>query len=78
MLFADLPLIEIGGAVIVGLIAVVAYHYRRPKWKRMADDPFQRIAAMKVYRDQHGSTLAEAKEAVDDYIRSTGRSPTPE
>jgi ribosomal protein L7/L12 len=37
-------------------------------WKQLADDPVQKIAAIKAYREEHGVRLAEAKEAVEDYI----------
>jgi hypothetical protein len=38
-------------------------------WQRLADDPGQKIAAIKAYREQHGVGLAEAKKAVEDYIQ---------
>ena len=38
-------------------------------WQALADEPGQKIAAIKVYHEQHGVGLAEAKRAVDDYIQ---------
>lgn len=36
--------------------------------KKLADDPNQKIAAIKLYRDQTGAGLAEAKEAIEAYV----------
>jgi hypothetical protein len=41
----------------------------RAAWQELADDPTKKIAAVKAHIEQHGSSLAEAKKAVDDYIR---------
>jgi hypothetical protein len=38
-------------------------------WQELADDPGQKIAAIKAYREQHSVGLAEAKKAVEDYIQ---------
>jgi hypothetical protein len=38
-------------------------------WQDLADDPGRKIAAIKAYREQHGVGLAEAKQAVEDYIQ---------
>jgi hypothetical protein len=38
-------------------------------WQGLADDPSRKIAAVKAYREQYGVGLAEAKQAVEDYIR---------
>jgi ribosomal protein L7/L12 len=38
--------------------------------KRLADDPQQKILAIKQLRNETGCGLAEAKEAVEAYIRS--------
>ena len=38
-------------------------------WQELADDPARKIEAIKVYREQHGVRLAEAKQAVEDYIQ---------
>lgn len=46
-------------------------------WQRLADDPDQKIAAIKAYREEHGVGLAEAKQAVEDYIAGRGNSETP-
>jgi hypothetical protein len=37
--------------------------------RRLADDPARKIEAIKVYRDETGAGLAEAKAAVEDYIK---------
>jgi len=36
--------------------------------KQLADDPARKIEAIKVYREETGEGLAEAKEAVEAYI----------
>ncbi len=41
-------------------------------WQELADEPTQKIAAIKAYREQHRVGLAEAKKVVEDYIE--GRS----
>jgi hypothetical protein len=41
-------------------------------WQELADDPARKIEAIKVYREQTGVGLAEAKKAVEEYIE--GRS----
>jgi hypothetical protein len=38
--------------------------------KRLADDSAKKIAAIKVYREETGASLAEAKEAVEAYLDS--------
>ena len=38
--------------------------------KQLADDPARKIEAIKVYREESGAGLAEAKEAVESYIYS--------
>jgi hypothetical protein len=45
----------------------------RAAWQQLADDPTQKIAAIKAYREQHGVGLAEAKKAVEDYIEGKTR-----
>jgi ribosomal protein L7/L12 len=38
-------------------------------WQALADEgPARKIAAIKAYRDETGSGLAEAKRAVEEYI----------
>lgn len=38
-------------------------------WQALADEgPDRKIAAIKVYREETGAGLAEAKQAVEDYI----------
>lgn len=37
-------------------------------WQKLANDPRQKIAAIKAYREAHGVGLAEAKTAVEQYI----------
>lgn len=49
--------------------------YASPKlghWQTLADDPNQKIAAIKAYREEFGVGLAEAKQAVKDYIAGRG------
>jgi len=38
-------------------------------WQELAGDPAHKIAAIKAYREQYNVGLAEAKNAVEDYIR---------
>jgi ribosomal protein L7/L12 len=38
--------------------------------KQLASDPSQKIEAIKVYREETGASLAEAKEAVEAFINS--------
>jgi ribosomal protein L7/L12 len=38
--------------------------------KQLANDPSRKIEAIKVYREETGAGLAEAKEAVEAYIHS--------
>jgi hypothetical protein len=42
-------------------------------WQELADDPARKIEAIKVYREQQGVGLAEAKEAVEAYIEGRSR-----
>lgn len=42
----------------------------KAEWQQLADDPGHKIAAIKAYREQHKVGLAEAKQAVDEYIQS--------
>jgi hypothetical protein len=44
----------------------------RTAWQELADDPNQKIAAIKAYREEHGVGLADAKKAVEDYIDGRG------
>jgi ribosomal protein L7/L12 len=37
-------------------------------WQELANDPRQKIAAIKAYREQHGVGLKDAKDAVETYI----------
>jgi len=41
--------------------------------KELARDPSRKIEAIKVYRDESGASLYDAKQAVEDYIASLGR-----
>jgi ribosomal protein L7/L12 len=41
--------------------------------KELARDPSRKIAAIKAYREETGAGLAEAKEAVEAWIRSVQR-----
>jgi ribosomal protein L7/L12 len=41
--------------------------------KELARDPARKIEAIKVYREETGVGLAEAKEAVEAYQQSPGR-----
>jgi hypothetical protein len=38
--------------------------------KQIANDPREKIPAIKLYRDETGCGLADAKDAVEAYIRS--------
>jgi ribosomal protein L7/L12 len=38
--------------------------------QRLARDPAQKIAALKLHREQTGLGLAEAKEDIEDFIKS--------
>jgi ribosomal protein L7/L12 len=38
--------------------------------KQLANDPSRKIEAIKVYREETGAGLAEAKEAVEAYVYS--------
>ena len=38
--------------------------------KQLASDPSQKIEAIKVYREETGASLVEAKEAVEAFINS--------
>jgi ribosomal protein L7/L12 len=38
--------------------------------KQLADDPSRKIEAIRIYREETGAGLAEAKEAVEAYIHS--------
>jgi ribosomal protein L7/L12 len=41
--------------------------------KELARDPHRKIEAIKVYREETGTSLLAAKEAVEAYIESLGR-----
>jgi hypothetical protein len=41
--------------------------------KEIARDPARKIEAIKFYREETGAGLAEAKRAVEDYIRTLDR-----
>jgi ribosomal protein L7/L12 len=38
--------------------------------QRLARDPAQKISALKLHREQTGLGLAEAKEDIEDFIKS--------
>ncbi len=38
--------------------------------KQLASDPSQKIEAIRVYREETGASLAEAKEAVEAFVNS--------
>jgi ribosomal protein L7/L12 len=38
--------------------------------QRLARDPAQKIAALKLHREQTGLGLAEAKDDIEDFIKS--------
>lgn len=40
--------------------------------RQLADDPNQKIAAIKLYREQTGASLADAKEAIEAYMAGKG------
>ena len=37
-------------------------------WQQLAADPSQKITAIKAYREREGTSLAEAKRVVEEYI----------
>lgn len=37
-------------------------------WQELADDPGRKIAAIKAYRQNYGTGLAESKRAVEEYL----------
>jgi ribosomal protein L7/L12 len=39
------------------------------QWQLLARDPSQKIAAIKAYREETGAGLAEAKDAVEEWVR---------
>lgn len=41
-----------------------------PEVRRLADEPRNRLAAIKLHRRQSGAGLREAKQAVDAYLAS--------
>ncbi len=44
-------------------------------WQALANNPAQKIAAIKTYRQQHGVGLKDAKDAVERYIAGGGWCP---
>lgn len=42
--------------------------YEKTNWRALANNPRQKIAAIKLYREQNDCSLAEAKTAVEAYI----------
>lgn len=42
--------------------------YGRPNWRHLADEPGEKLNAVRAYRDQFGCSLREAKNEVDRYI----------
>lgn len=42
--------------------------YGRPDWQHLADQPGQKLNAVRAYRDQFGCSLREAKNEVDRYM----------
>ena len=53
----------------IGLDSVIARELSE-RVKELARDPALKIQAIKAYREESGSGLAEAKDAVEAYIRS--------
>lgn len=41
-------------------------------WQELADDSTRKIEAIKTYREEHGVGLAEARQAVEEYIAKGG------
>lgn len=53
------------------ILAELGLKYAPPQqdsWQELANDPGQKIAAIKAYREQHGVGLKDAKDAVEAYI----------
>ena len=47
-----------------------------PDWRVLAREPGSKLAALRAHQQVHGSTLQQAKAAVDDFLRnSTGPNP---
>lgn len=47
-----------------------------PDWRTLARDPGSKLAALRAYQQTHGSSLQQAKAAVDDFLQNDpGRSP---
>lgn len=47
-----------------------------PDWRALAREPGSKLAALRAHRQTHGSSLQQAKAAVDDFIQnSTGQNP---
>ncbi|MDZ7867072.1 SMI1/KNR4 family protein [Acidovorax sp.] len=47
-----------------------------PDWRALARNPGSKLAALRAHQQAHGSTLQQAKAAVDDFIQnSTGQNP---
>lgn len=47
-----------------------------PDWRTLARDPGRKLAALRAHQQEHGSTLQQAKAAVDDFIHQNP-DPTP-
>jgi hypothetical protein len=45
----------------------------KDEWQELADDPDRKIEAIKVYREQHGVGLKDAKDAVEKYMDGRDR-----
>jgi len=41
----------------------------KAQWQELAADPSRKISAIKAYREEHGVGLAEAKQAVEEYMQ---------
>lgn len=53
------------------LLSHHALEYTPPdksSWEELASDPGKKIAAIKAYRDRHGVSLPEAKQAIEEYV----------
>jgi hypothetical protein len=52
------------------------HDYGKTAWQDLARVPARRTEAIKAYREEHGVGMAEAKRAVEDYLRGQTPSPT--
>jgi hypothetical protein len=55
------------------ILTHLGLHYTptpKAQWQELAADPSRKISAIKAYREEHRVGLAEAKRAVEEYMRN--------